>query len=439
MNKRLSILLLIGIGVLTILLTLQATAEETQRIGDFSTSNVTVSNSTPELGELITYTLVAKNSSGVDTVYPVFAGQMLTTGQTFASAEVVSIDKATQLDFTIHPSHGITWTGPISAGGVITLSLSVTIANDFNGVSIDNTFHVQSGLASTLKTVSVKVAGKGLLYLPVIYKGLVAPTMQAITGGDDGAYTISWQENNSSLNSAIYTLEESGTSDFASFNVIYSGQSTSLPVTNKPGGTYYYRVKVTGNGATSPYSNIVSVFVTRFSADSTSLTLGNCTTLRWDFTNIQSIFVRLGHGYELRSTSGQSSATICPTITTTYELKVTLAGGSEVTHTEVVTVSGSGCNNNSDPYITKFESNKNVVKSGEVFEIEWEAWCTNLIQLRVDRHNDGVYDETVNLEGSGKVDYTVGETTRYTLRVGRVNNVGREAWVESPSIIIVRE
>ena len=57
-------------------------------------------------------------------------------------------------------------------------------------------------------------------------------------------------------------------------------------------------------------------------ADSTSLMYGECTTIRWDLDNIDSVYFEgtgvVGHGDEY----------VCPSGTTTYMLEVNLKDGS---------------------------------------------------------------------------------------------------------------
>ncbi|MCA9875196.1 MAG: META domain-containing protein [Anaerolineales bacterium] len=66
-----------------------------------------------------------------------------------------------------------------------------------------------------------------------------------------------------------------------------------------------------------------------FWADSTSITQGQCTTLRWQVENIQAVWVYpLGQPYNQFPVTGQGSREVCPSFTTTYEMRVLKQDGS---------------------------------------------------------------------------------------------------------------
>jgi len=67
----------------------------------------------------------------------------------------------------------------------------------------------------------------------------------------------------------------------------------------------------------------------RFWADSTSVTQGQCTTLRWQVANIQAVWVYpLGQPYDQFPVTGEGSREVCPSFTTTYEMRVLKQDGS---------------------------------------------------------------------------------------------------------------
>ena len=67
----------------------------------------------------------------------------------------------------------------------------------------------------------------------------------------------------------------------------------------------------------------------RFWADSTSVTQGQCTTLRWQVANIQAVWVYpLGQPYDQFPVTGEGSRQVCPSFTTTYEMRVLKQDGS---------------------------------------------------------------------------------------------------------------
>lgn len=66
-----------------------------------------------------------------------------------------------------------------------------------------------------------------------------------------------------------------------------------------------------------------------FWADRTTINAGECTTLRWDVDNIQAVWVYpQGADYAQYPTTGQGSQQVCPTQTTTYEMRVQNRDGS---------------------------------------------------------------------------------------------------------------
>lgn len=71
-----------------------------------------------------------------------------------------------------------------------------------------------------------------------------------------------------------------------------------------------------------------------FSADSTSLTAGQCTNLRWNSGNIQAIFLD-GQGV-----TGSETRQVCPTTTTTYTLTANSASG-QLTKQVIIQVTGA--------------------------------------------------------------------------------------------------
>ncbi|MBX3061093.1 MAG: META domain-containing protein, partial [Anaerolineae bacterium] len=66
---------------------------------------------------------------------------------------------------------------------------------------------------------------------------------------------------------------------------------------------------------------------------------GQCTTLRWDVQNIQAVWVYpQGANFQDWPAAGQGSRQVCPTVTTTYEMRVQLTNGSTEFRQLTVTV-----------------------------------------------------------------------------------------------------
>ncbi len=79
-----------------------------------------------------------------------------------------------------------------------------------------------------------------------------------------------------------------------------------------------------------------------FTADRTTINQGQCTTLRWSVENIQAVWVYpQGQPFNQFPRTGQGSEQVCPTSTTTYEMRVLLRDGSTVFRQVTITVNGS--------------------------------------------------------------------------------------------------
>lgn len=79
-----------------------------------------------------------------------------------------------------------------------------------------------------------------------------------------------------------------------------------------------------------------------FGADRTTINQGECTTLRWSVANIQAVWVYpLGEQFERFPRTGQGTEQVCPTLTTTYEMRVLQRDGSVIFRQVTINVSGA--------------------------------------------------------------------------------------------------
>lgn len=77
--------------------------------------------------------------------------------------------------------------------------------------------------------------------------------------------------------------------------------------------------------------------VLQFSANPTVIAQGECATLSWNVQNIQAVWVYpVGQPYSQFPVTGQGSRQVCPSQTTTYEMRVLLTNG--VVHTQQITI-----------------------------------------------------------------------------------------------------
>lgn len=85
--------------------------------------------------------------------------------------------------------------------------------------------------------------------------------------------------------------------------------------------------------------------VISFSADATTINQGECTTLRWSVENIQAVWVYpQGEPFESFPRAGQGTEQVCPTSTTTYEMRVLQRDGTVVFRQVTITVNGAAPN-----------------------------------------------------------------------------------------------
>jgi hypothetical protein len=92
-----------------------------------------------------------------------------------------------------------------------------------------------------------------------------------------GKYTAQWGASPRATN---YVLEEAGNSVFTPTITVYSGPATSLTLTGRKAGDYWYRVKATNVVGESPWSNTISVKVEVPQAPELARISGNY-TLKW--------------------------------------------------------------------------------------------------------------------------------------------------------------
>jgi heat shock protein HslJ/uncharacterized protein YraI len=82
--------------------------------------------------------------------------------------------------------------------------------------------------------------------------------------------------------------------------------------------------------------------VLSFGADRTEINQGECTTLRWSVENIQAVWVYpQDEPFERFPRPGQGTEQVCPTATTTYEMRVLQRDGTVVFRQVTINVSGA--------------------------------------------------------------------------------------------------
>ena len=244
---------------------------------------------------------------------------------------------------------------------------------------------------------------------PVPYQAVLNPIDNA---DGDWFYTVSWP----SIELAeTYGLEEDDNTGFSSPTTVYDGAGTSWSVTdagNTP-GTYYYRIRGHNQWGYGAYSDVEAVTVLPFRAEDAYLTVGQCTTLSWDFTGIKALYVSLGYGYDRGGVVGQGSRKVCPSVTTTYEALVIKQDDSQETHYVTINVSGSGCG---DPVVWYFDPTTYSVDAGETFSIFWDVDCARTVWLTI---GDGS-EQPVEGQGS-MIDVTIHGSTLFKLKIEKTS------------------
>jgi hypothetical protein len=233
------------------------------------------------------------------------------------------------------------------------------------------------------------------------------PILSPIDNADkNGIYTVVWS---TAARATRYSLQEDTDPDFGDPTLVYTGTQPSWSAADQGPGIYYYRVRAEGATGQSDWSNVQHTTVQGFRADDSSLVVGECTTLRWDFDDIQAIYVSFGHGYDKEGVPGHGSREVCPSIDTTYEALVIEKDSSHTRYQVTVEVAGSGC---ADPAIERFSSTAYSVYPAQKFSIFWDVECAESVHLII---GDGA-EEPVGGHGS-KIDVTIYQTTLFELKV----------------------
>jgi hypothetical protein len=157
------------------------------------------------------------------------------------------------------------------------------------------------------------------------------------------------------------------------------------------------------------YSNIQAVTVSPFRAANTSLQVGQCTTLSWDFTGIKGLHIVFGYGYDKEPVNGQGSRQVCPSVSTTYKAIVTKLDNTEETHQITVSVNGTGC---SDPIVWYFAPTTYSVRAGEKFSVFWYVECAKAVWFII---GSGADQPAQGLDS--RIDVIIYSTTTFKLKI----------------------
>ena len=264
--------------------------------------------------------------------------------------------------------------------------ISLTVPMDAIGLTDNTIVTASSQLSPTVQgsatdTTTVVYHRYFFPYIPKRWPPLpYQATLNPIDNSDgDGFYTVNWFPADLA---DTYVLEEDDDASFSSPTTVYDDAGTwwSVPDPGRLPGTYYYRVRGHNQWGYGGYSNIESVTVPPFLVADTSLEVGQCTTLSWDFTGIKKLHIKYGYGYAKVGADGQGSRQVCPSITTTYEATVTRQDDSQETYELTVNVTGSGC---ADPIVWHFSPTTYEVNPGEKFSVSWRVECARGVWFKI--------------------------------------------------------
>ena len=131
-------------------------------------------------------------------------------------------------------------------------------------------------------------------------------------------------------------------------------------------------------------------------ADASYISAGQCTTIRWDVDNINSIYFIEG-GNE-QGVGGHDARSVCPGSTTTYTLRVVWLDGT--THDYSITISVSGA----PDYSMNFWADNTELDAGQCTALRWDV-----------RNVQAVYLDGEGVPGVSARDVCPGNTQTYTL------------------------
>ena len=135
-------------------------------------------------------------------------------------------------------------------------------------------------------------------------------------------------------------------------------------------------------------------------ADSTWINAGQCTTIRWDVDNVNAVYFI--DGGNSQPVTGHDSRVVCPTVTTTYVLRV--VDKSNKTTDFPITIN---VNNSPPPGASiNFWVDNGTIDAGQCTTLRWDV-----------KNVKAVYLNDQGVAGQGSQQVCPGSTTTYTLRV----------------------
>ena len=127
----------------------------------------------------------------------------------------------------------------------------------------------------------------------------------------------------------------------------------------------------------------------QFSADRTQLKQGECTTIWWDVQNVNAVyFYEDGQDWRKYGVSGTGNRTVCPAVTTTYNLRVEKPDDSAETRSITIYVEPAP----DAPNIVQFSVQPQAIDIGECVTIKWDV-RGDVNRVRLSANNDVLWDQ----------------------------------------------
>lgn len=192
-------------------------------------------------GEVVNYALTLSNIGTADDTYVV----------TTASGWTLSLPENT---FTV------------TNGASTTVNLTVTVPPAAMNSDSDTAVITATSQTDAMVTASVSLtttAGSERIYLPLVFKPLVAPTLTATRPNSANDWQMDWSTTNATGVTG-YELQQSQDATFVSGVTTYNLASnvfSQLINTVQPSANnvYYFRLRATASGQASPWSPVVTV------------------------------------------------------------------------------------------------------------------------------------------------------------------------------------
>jgi uncharacterized protein YgiM (DUF1202 family) len=184
---------------------------------------------------------------------------------------------------------------------------------------------------------------------------------------------------------------------------VYSGNialgatanTEALPIASAP--PLPTRVPVLATATTGP--GLIPVL----RADKAQLSIGECTTLRWDVENVKEVWLNSGSGEN--PVVGHDTLYICPDETFTYTLRVVNKDNSTLHYAFAVAVTGCGA----DPVVALFKASHTEAQVGTKVTVEWAVFCAQSVSIKIGN------GQKLPAVGRDSAEFQLNETTVFRL------------------------